>query len=76
MIFGGVPFLTSPFPWVFLAAVAAGAAVSAATRSTRRAAHPESAHARKWVFFCLSLSLAVVLGLCAYLCRGKGKSWT
>jgi hypothetical protein len=73
MIFGGVPFLTSPFPWTFLAALAAGAAVSAATRSTRRAAHPEAARTRKWVFFCLSLCLVVILGLCAVFVPGQGK---
>ncbi len=73
MIFGGIPFMTSPFPWVFLAAVAAGAALSAATRSTRRAPHPESAHTRKWVFFCLSLSLVIILGLCALLVPGQRK---
>ncbi len=65
-----IPFLTSPVPWVFLAAVFLGAAVASATRRTRHRRDPEKARHRKWVSFCILLSVAVLLALAALFIPG------
>jgi hypothetical protein len=72
-MFSGIPFLTSPFPWVSLAAVAVGAAVSRATMFNRRGKDPERWRARKWVLVCLFISLAILLGLAALFIPGAQK---
>ena len=59
------PLLSSPFPWVALCGLFFGAALSRATRGTRRARHPERAATRKWVLACLLLSVALACGLLA-----------
>ena len=59
------PLLSSPFPWVALGGLFFGAALSRATRGTRRARHPEHAATRKWVLACLLLSAALACGLLA-----------
>jgi len=59
------PLLSSPFPWVALGGLFFGAALSRATRGTRRARHPEHAATRKWVLACLLLSVALACGLLA-----------
>ena len=58
--------LTDPLPWVFLAAVFLGAAVSRATRRTAKPPDPERARIRKWVLFCV---LAVAWRSCAAWAR-------
>jgi hypothetical protein len=61
----GHAFLSSPFPWVALAGLFVGAAVSRLTRRTANKRHPERARTRKWVFTCLYFSIAILLGLAA-----------
>jgi hypothetical protein len=68
-----IPFLTSPFPWVFLAALLLGAAAARATRGTRRKRDPERARHRKWVIFCVLLSGAAVLTLAAVFVPGPAR---
>ena len=63
--------LTDPLPWVFLAAVFFGAAVSRATRRTANRPDPERARTRKWVLFCVWLSLAVLCCVGAVLVPGS-----
>ncbi len=72
-MFNGIPFLSSPFPWVFLASVALGMAVSRATTSTAKKKEPERAKAWKWTFFCLYLSAAFLLALAAVFIPGPSK---
>ena len=67
------PLMASPLPWVILGGAFAGAALSRATRRTRHKADPERASARKWVFACLYLSVAVVLGLLAVFVPGPSR---
>jgi hypothetical protein len=66
----GIPFLESPVIWIVLAGLFLGAAVSRATMRTGNKAHPERAHALKWVLVCIWLSIAVVLGLLAVFVPG------
>ncbi len=72
-MFTGIAFVASPFPWVFLGAIAFAAALSRATMSTGRKAEPERARTWKWVFVCLYLSAAILLGLAAVLIPGPEK---
>jgi hypothetical protein len=72
-MFGGMQFLASPYPWVFLASIAIGAAVSRATMSTGRKKEPDRARTWKWVFVCIYLSLALLLGLAAVFIPGPEK---
>ena len=69
-MFSGIPFLTSPYPWIFLSAIAFGAAISRATMSTRKKKEPERARTWKWVFVCVYLSIAILLGLSAVFIPG------
>jgi hypothetical protein len=62
--------LTSPFPWVFLAALAFGATLSRLTRPAGESPDRDRARSRKWVLFCVGLSLAVVFGLAALFAAG------
>ncbi len=62
-----------PLPWVVLGGLCFGAALSRATRGTRRARDPERAHTRKWVLTCLYLSLAVLFGLLAVFVPGPAR---
>jgi tryptophan-rich sensory protein len=66
-----LPMLTDPLLWVFLAAVFFGAAVSRATRRTANRPDPERARTRKWVLFCVWLSLAVLAAVGAVLVPGS-----
>jgi hypothetical protein len=62
--------LTSPVPWIALAAVFVGLATSRATVRTRQRRNPERARTVKWVFFCISLSLGIVLAVVAVFVSG------
>jgi hypothetical protein len=66
-----VSMLTDPLLWVFLAAVFLGAAVSRATRRAGQRPDPDRAHTRKWVLFCVWLSLAVLAAVGAVLVPGS-----
>ena len=59
------PFLSSPFPWVVLAGIFLGAAVSRASMRTANRRNPEHARTRKWVIACVYLSFAVIFALLA-----------
>jgi len=63
--------LTDPLPWVFLAAMFLGAAVSRATRRTANRPDPQRARTRKWVLCCVYLSLAVLAAVGAVLVPGS-----
>ena len=67
------PFLMSPLPWIVLAGLFVGAAASRATMRTARSRNPERARTRKWVFACVYLSVAVVLGLLAVFIPGPAR---
>jgi hypothetical protein len=67
------PFLVSPLPWIVLAGLFVGAAASRATMRAARSRNPERARTRKWVFACVYLSLAVVLGLLAVFIPGPAR---
>ena len=67
------PFLVSPLPWIVLAGLFVGAAASRATMRTARSRNPERARTRKWVFACVYLSVAVVLGLLAVFIPGSAR---
>ncbi len=69
-MFGGIQFLSSPYPWVFMGSVALGAAVSRATMFTARKKEPERARTWKWVFVCIYLSIAILFGLAAVFIPG------
>jgi hypothetical protein len=64
---------SSPLPWVVLAGVCVGGAVSRATRRTRPGRDPERERARRWVVVCMLLSLAVILGLAAVFLPGPSR---
>ncbi|MGA2480900.1 MAG: hypothetical protein ABSG63_19320 [Spirochaetia bacterium] len=66
-------FFGSPFPWVVLAGLLIGAAVSRATMRTANRRNPERARTHKWVFSCLYLSLAVIFGLLALFIPGPSR---
>jgi hypothetical protein len=70
---GANPFLASPVLWVALAGLFLGAALSRATMRTRNRKDPDRARSRKWVFTCLYLSLAVILGLLAVFIPGPAR---
>jgi hypothetical protein len=63
--------LTDPLPWVFLAAVFLGAAVSRATRRTANQPDPQRARTRTWVLCCVYLSLALLAAVGAVLVPGS-----
>jgi len=63
--------LTDPLPWVFAAAVFLGAAASRATRRTANRPDPHRAWTRKWVLFCLWLSLGFLAAVAAVLVPGS-----
>jgi hypothetical protein len=63
--------LTDPLPWVFVAAMFLGAAASRATRRTANRPDPHRAWTRKWVLFCVELSLAVLAAVGAVLVPGS-----
>jgi len=68
-----IPFLQSPYPWVLLAALFAGAAASRLTMRIRGRAHPERARTRKWIWVCVDLSLAVAFALAALFVPGPAR---
>jgi hypothetical protein len=68
--------LTDPLPWVFVASVFLGAAASRATRRTANRTDPHRAWTRKWVFFCLWLSLGLLTALGAVLVPGSERLLT
>jgi hypothetical protein len=63
--------LTDPLPWIFVAAVFLGAAVSRATRRTANRPDPDRARTRKWVLCCVWLSLAILAAVGAVLVPGS-----
>jgi hypothetical protein len=63
----------SPLPWVVLAGICIGGAVSRATRRLRPGREPEKARTRKWVSVCLLFSLAVSLALAALFLPGPSR---
>jgi hypothetical protein len=63
--------LTDPLPWVFLAGVFFGAAVSRATRRSANRPDPERARTRTWVLVCVWLSLAVLTAVAGVLVPGS-----
>jgi hypothetical protein len=63
--------LTDPLPWVLLAGVFFGAAASRATRRAGQRPDPHRAQTRKWVLFCVWLSLAVLATVGAVLIPGS-----
>jgi hypothetical protein len=63
--------LTDPLPWIFVAAVFLGAAVSRATRRTADRPDPDRARTRKWVLCCVWLSLAILAAVGAVLVPGS-----
>jgi hypothetical protein len=69
------PFLSSPFPWVILAGLMVGAAVSRLTMRTSRRSDPARARTRTWVFVCVYLSLAVIFGLLALFLPGHADAF-
>jgi hypothetical protein len=62
----------SPVPWMALAGIFAGAAVSRATVRTRHRRNPERARTVKWVLFCAYLSLGILLAVVAVFVSGPG----
>jgi hypothetical protein len=73
----GVPFLDTPFPWVFGVGLFCAAALNRALRPASyprwRASDPERALAAKWSLFTLYLALAVALALAAVFVPGAQK---
>jgi hypothetical protein len=67
------PFFSSPFPWVVLAGLLVGAAVSRATMRTANRRNPERARTRKWVISCVYLSLGVIFALVAIFVPGPAR---
>jgi hypothetical protein len=65
--------LQSPLPWAIVTGLFTGAALSQATRLTRRRANPERAATRKWILACVYLSLAVIIGLLAVFVPGPAR---
>jgi hypothetical protein len=65
--------LSSPYPWIFVAALFAGAALSAITRGTAHRKDPERARERKGFAVALALALCVIFGLCAVFVPGAEK---
>jgi hypothetical protein len=68
--------LTDPLPWVFAASVFLGAAASRATRRTANRPDPHRAWTRKWVLFCVWLSLALLAAVGAVLVPGSERLLT
>jgi hypothetical protein len=62
----------SPVPWIALAGVFVGAALSRATARTRQRRNPERARTAKWAMFCIYLSLGIILGVVAVFVSGPG----
>ncbi len=65
--------VSSPFPLAALSGVFVGLALSRATRSCSRSADPNRSRARKWVWVCVYLSLAVIAGILAVFLPGARK---
>lgn len=65
--------LFSPFSWYFFSAVAFGAALSHATRGTRRQTDRQRAINRKWTLVSIYLSGAVILATCGVFIPGPEK---
>ena len=59
-----------PVPWIVLAGLFVGAAVSRATTRTRHRQNHERARTKKWVLFCIYLSLGIVLAVIAVFVSG------
>ncbi len=64
--------LSSPVPWIVLAGLFVGLAVSRATVRTRHRRNPERARTAKWVLFCVYLSIGIILGVAAIFVSGPG----
>jgi len=65
--------LFSPFSWYFSSAVVFGAALSRATRGTRRQTDRQRAINRKWTLVSIYLSVAVILATCGVFIPGPEK---
>jgi len=62
--------VSSPVPWIVLASLCVGAAVSTATVRVHHRRDAERARTRKWVLFCVYLSVGIILGLVAVFVAG------
>ncbi len=62
--------LFSPVPWTVLAGLLIGAAAGRATTRTRHRRDPERARTRKWVLFCIALSLGILFAAAALFAAG------
>jgi hypothetical protein len=68
-----LPFLTAPVFWLFFSSLFSGAALSRITIPAKKERDPEATRNRKWVIFCIYLSLAIILVLCAIFVPGPEK---
>jgi hypothetical protein len=68
-----LPFLYTPYSWFFLSAIAFGAALSRATRGTRREVQRNRAISRKWTMVSIYLSLAVIMAMGGVFIPGAEK---
>lgn len=68
------PFINSPYPWIFFSALFFGAALSRATRFTKKKRRQERDVQRainlKWLLFSIYLSLSLLFLLCAVFISG------
>ncbi len=62
--------VSSPVPWTIIAGLFVGAAASRATTRTRHRRDPERARTRKWILFCVYLSIGIILALAAIFTFG------
>jgi len=67
------PLTVSPYPWIFMVSILTGYSLSKLTTSVKKARNPEKAKNRKWVIIYISLSIAIVLALCAIFVPGPEK---
>lgn len=66
--------VSSPYPWFFLAAIAAGAAASSLSRRIKTKHDPEKARERKGFLAAIALTLFVITLLCGLFIPGVEKA--